>query len=141
MNRRSFLAIAAAGAAGLLIGEDPERALWVPGRKRIFLPPVPAPTKTLHDFLQVGDVFTIDNPAYYALDRRSGKPTGRLQQFVVLSVHTAPGQDRSIIVRHAHARALDPPTITEPKTEAEYWYAGAELKFKPKDRGWSHKRT
>lgn len=38
MNRRSFLSLLGLGAAGLVL--DPERLLWVPGAKTIFLPPV-----------------------------------------------------------------------------------------------------
>lgn len=38
MNRRGFLQRAAMGAAALLI--DPERLLWTPGAKKIFIPPV-----------------------------------------------------------------------------------------------------
>lgn len=38
MNRRGFLGILGAAAAGFAL--DPELALWVPGRKSIFLPPV-----------------------------------------------------------------------------------------------------
>jgi len=38
MNRRGFLATLLAGAAGFAL--DPERLLWVPGQKTIFLPPV-----------------------------------------------------------------------------------------------------
>jgi len=37
MNRRAFLGLAATTAAALVF--DPERALWVPGAKTIFLPP------------------------------------------------------------------------------------------------------
>ncbi|MCR4375867.1 MAG: hypothetical protein NUW22_13555 [Acidobacteria bacterium] len=36
MDRRRFLHLFGAAAAGLAL--DPERALWVPGAKRIFLP-------------------------------------------------------------------------------------------------------
>lgn len=36
MNRRRFLSLLTAGAAGMVL--DPERALWVPGAKTIFLP-------------------------------------------------------------------------------------------------------
>ena len=35
MNRRAFLALCSAGAAGMAV--DPERLLWVPGAKTIFL--------------------------------------------------------------------------------------------------------
>jgi hypothetical protein len=38
MNRRNFLTALGLGTAGLLL--DPERLLWVPGQKTIFLPPV-----------------------------------------------------------------------------------------------------
>ncbi len=37
MNRRGFLGAAAAAVAALAI--DPERLLWVPGAKTIFIPP------------------------------------------------------------------------------------------------------
>lgn len=36
MNRRAFFRLVGAGAAGLVL--DPERLLWVPGAKTIFLP-------------------------------------------------------------------------------------------------------
>jgi len=38
VNRRAFLATLAAGLAGSAL--DPERLLWVPGKKTIVLPPV-----------------------------------------------------------------------------------------------------
>ncbi len=37
MNRRAFLSLLGLGATGFVI--DPERLLWVPGQKTIFLPP------------------------------------------------------------------------------------------------------
>lgn len=36
MNRRAFLGLLASAAAGAAL--DPERLLWVPGRKTIFIP-------------------------------------------------------------------------------------------------------
>lgn len=39
MNRRGFLKLLTAGAAGLLVGEDLERALWTPGATTHVLPP------------------------------------------------------------------------------------------------------
>lgn len=39
MNRRGFLGIFAGAAATAVL--DPERLLWVPGEKKIFIPPVP----------------------------------------------------------------------------------------------------
>jgi len=41
MNRRAFLQVLAATAAGAVL--DPELLLWVPGQKTIFLPPVVTP--------------------------------------------------------------------------------------------------
>ncbi len=38
MNRRHFLNLLGMGAAGLVL--DPERLLWVPGARKIFIPPV-----------------------------------------------------------------------------------------------------
>lgn len=37
MNRRAFLNALTAAAAGFVL--DPERLLWTPGRKTIFVPP------------------------------------------------------------------------------------------------------
>lgn len=40
MNRRRFLSLLGIAAAGAVAAEfDPERLLWVPGAKAIFLPP------------------------------------------------------------------------------------------------------
>lgn len=39
MNRRAFFQRAAIGAAALAV--DPERLLWTPGAKTIFVPPAP----------------------------------------------------------------------------------------------------
>jgi len=39
MNRRGFLSSLAIAAAGLAL--DPEKLLWVPGKKTIFIPPAP----------------------------------------------------------------------------------------------------
>jgi hypothetical protein len=41
VNRRAFLSTLLAGSAGLVL--DPERLLWVPGQKTIFLPSPIAP--------------------------------------------------------------------------------------------------
>jgi hypothetical protein len=51
MNRRLFLSTLGLAAAGMAL--DPERLLWVPGQKTIFLPPVrSAWTITLLDHLK-----------------------------------------------------------------------------------------
>lgn len=47
MNRRSFLALLSAAAAGAVL--DPERLLWVPGQKTIFLPLCGVPRAYLAD--------------------------------------------------------------------------------------------
>lgn len=38
MKRRGFLAALGGAAAGLCVDSDPERALWTPGKKKIFIP-------------------------------------------------------------------------------------------------------
>lgn len=38
MDRRGFLKLLAAGTTGLVL--DPEKLLWVPGKKKIFLPAI-----------------------------------------------------------------------------------------------------
>lgn len=38
MDRRKFLELLASGVTGFAL--DPEQALWIPGKKKIFLPPV-----------------------------------------------------------------------------------------------------
>jgi hypothetical protein len=42
MNRRLFLGAMTGAAAAQVI--DPERLLWVPGKKKIFIPPAPQAT-------------------------------------------------------------------------------------------------
>lgn len=77
MNRRAFLGSLAAVAAGLAL--DPERALWVPNAKRIFLPSV-APVVRTPIALTKGDIFTIAGS--YAVNP-AGLSVPFLQQFVV----------------------------------------------------------
>jgi hypothetical protein len=47
MNRRNFLRLLGIGAAGVALAPelvlDPERALWIPGQRTIFLPSEPGP--------------------------------------------------------------------------------------------------
>ncbi len=50
IDRRSFLRVLLAGAAGAVL--DPEKLLWVPGQKTIFLPSV--------EVFHGGDLSTID---------------------------------------------------------------------------------
>lgn len=82
MNRRHFLSMLATAAAGIAL--DPERALWTPGAKTIFLPPVRpvelATTVSQWDagLFAVGDIITIEG--WYA----ENPPTRKLQEFVVM---------------------------------------------------------
>jgi hypothetical protein len=75
MNRRAFLTTLAAGLAGAAL--DPERLLWVPGKKTIFLPPL-RPIAA-QGFLRAGDIFTING--FYAVN-----PPSRRELFVVREV-------------------------------------------------------
>lgn len=91
MNRRGFLRSVLTAAAGVtissLIPDDPERLLWVPGAKTIFLPPdqkIVEPTILAGSrLLKKGDVFTIDG--VFAINPATGARTAHLQQFVVTS--------------------------------------------------------
>lgn len=53
MNRRGFLSLLGAGAAALAL--DPERALWVPGKKLISIPKVTA--TNAFAYLENGHIF------------------------------------------------------------------------------------
>lgn len=77
MNRRAFLSTLAAGLAGAAL--DPERLLWRPGAKAIFLPPKPSLLAPIG--LTRGDVFTIEG--VYAINPMTYEPVERLLQFVV----------------------------------------------------------
>lgn len=58
IGRRGFLTTLAGATAGFVL--DPERLLWKPGAKTIFLPPAKATTITLAEpFFKPGDIFTI----------------------------------------------------------------------------------
>lgn len=52
MNRRDFLTCAALIAAALVT--DPEQLLWVPGKKKIFVPKPPAIEEICHLFMYDG---------------------------------------------------------------------------------------
>src|SRR5436309_10161427 len=55
MNRRGFLGMLGAAIAGAAY--DPELALWVPGKKKIFIPPATGWLKAPSE-LHVGDILT-----------------------------------------------------------------------------------
>jgi hypothetical protein len=78
MKRRAFLATLAAAAAGLAL--DPERALWVPGAKTIFLP-TPPPTVVSPVALTRGDIFTMSG--VFSVHPQTGQILNHLQQFVI----------------------------------------------------------
>lgn len=78
LNRRGFIGALAAAAAGLAI--DPERLLWTPSAKRIFLPS-PAPSLWSSTSLAVGDIFTIQG--IYAKNPATGRNTGVPAHFVI----------------------------------------------------------
>ncbi len=120
MDRRSFLRVLALGAASVAIGAtiDPERLLWVPGAKKIFLPPA-KPVVRFSDHFAVGDVFVIEGR--YAVNPQSLKSTGQLQQFVVT------GFSESDSVNIA------------PYPQAEFWPAfdlSMPAPFAPKRKNW-----
>lgn len=52
MNRRGFLS-SALGAIAAAAAYDPERELWVPGKKKIFIPPAPEPRGILMNVMRV----------------------------------------------------------------------------------------
>jgi hypothetical protein len=57
MTRRTLFGILAAAATAAIV--DPERALWVPGRRKSFIP-VARPIVNLAEFFHLGDVVTFD---------------------------------------------------------------------------------
>jgi hypothetical protein len=60
ISRRGFLGVFGAAAVGAVL--DPERLLWVPGQKTIFLPSVgPAPSNTFRSAAMDGVVFRVEN--------------------------------------------------------------------------------
>lgn len=86
MRRRAFLGLLAASFAGVAL--DPERALWVPGAKTIFLPAA-KPVLTTSSVLTAGDVFVIGG--VYALHPVTGYKTDHLQAFMV-TADVRPGE-------------------------------------------------
>lgn len=78
MNRRGFLGLLGTAAAGLML--DPERLLWVPGAKTIFLP-TKRPSIWSPVSLTRGDIFTVDG--IYSINPRTGRETPHAQQFVI----------------------------------------------------------
>jgi len=84
-SRRGFL-----GAIAAALVLDPERALWVPGAKKIFLPPARAgllvPVEVARAALfNVGDVVTFGNDPQRFVCMIPGDPTGLGSTFAFLS--------------------------------------------------------
>jgi len=80
MNRRAFLATLATAAAGLAL--DPERLLWVPGAKTIFMP-AEKPSLVSSCALKRGDVITLSG--VFAVNPMTGEEQPYTQQFVITS--------------------------------------------------------
>lgn len=79
-SRRGFL-----GAIAAALVLDPERALWVPGAKKIFLPPAPRPV-VLHPMFNVGDVVVFGDDTQRFVCIQAGDPvTGLGASFAFLS--------------------------------------------------------
>lgn len=93
MNRRAFLATLASAAAGIAL--DPERALWVPGRKRIFLPAQP-PSLWSPVALHAGDIFTI--AGVYAVNPITQRNLDGLQNFVITTNSRSGRIDPSLLM-------------------------------------------
>lgn len=93
MNRRSFLRLAGAAAAGFAL--DPEQLLWRPGVRTFFLPPqrsiVTATTR-----MGRGDLFTI--AGQFLRHPVSGVEVPYLQHFVVTDVVEAGDPDPALAV-------------------------------------------
>lgn len=84
LTRRSFLGAIGLAAAGLAL--DPDRALWVPGQKRIFLP-AQSPSLWSATELNAGDIFTIDG--MFAVNPKTYCETGFQQTFIITAnVHS-----------------------------------------------------
>lgn len=86
ITRRGFLSALAVAVAGSTL--DPERLLWVPGAKTIFLPPVKSVTRMTRvlvapSAMKIGDIFTLNG--VFAIEPTTLTPTKQLQQFVVTS--------------------------------------------------------
>lgn len=79
LDRRSFLQsfATAVGVAAI----DPEKLLWKPGEKIIFIPPSPKLINVDLELFRVGDVITIEG--IYAYNPITHTPTTHLKQFVV----------------------------------------------------------
>lgn len=105
MDRRRFLALLSAGVAGAVL--DPERALWVPGAKRIFLPAVQSvwiDATTLEvwnqGLLKAGDIFTIDG---VYVPNPSDRVRLTLQEYVMVTQVQSP--TTFLVERHVEPSA------------------------------------
>lgn len=80
-SRRGFL-----GAIAAALVLDPERALWVPGAKKIFLPPAPRPVSgaSLVALFNLGDVVTFGNDPQRFVCMNAGDATGLGASFAFL---------------------------------------------------------
>lgn len=90
MNRRSFLA-SLFGAAALIL--DPDRELWLPGKKLISIPKAPEIVTTgwAGSTLKVGDIVTFDGVYKVHPKRRQLDSGGGLEQFIITKGHFGGG--------------------------------------------------
>lgn len=91
LSRRSFLKWAGSAAAATVAVKalpalelDPEKALWVPGKKTIFIPETESKLISGIEALQanVAEVRRNLNPAFYAQDARLGN-TIRMSRYMI----------------------------------------------------------
>jgi hypothetical protein len=119
MHRRAFLQLATAAAAGLVL--DPERALWVPGRKTIFLPPAPRVWTAMDLGLRKGDVITIEG--HYETNPRGHR---ELRRYVVVSVEQSIPEPRPefghVTLVGRGTVVLGPLAAPIMPVKPEYWY-------------------
>lgn len=92
LTRRGFLGSLATAAAGLAL--DPERALWVPGQKRIFLPAA-KPSLWSSTSLPIADIFTIDG--IYSVNPANSRLVGYLKNFVITANVSSGEIDRGLV--------------------------------------------
>lgn len=93
MDRRGFLSLLTAGAAGLVI--DPDLLLWRKGAKLISLPPT-APSVWAPRAMTVGDIFSIQG--IFAVNPVTGEDTGYSQLFTIVADVTGGDVSTDVIV-------------------------------------------
>ncbi|MCR4375868.1 MAG: twin-arginine translocation signal domain-containing protein [Acidobacteria bacterium] len=112
MNRRHFLGMLAAGAAGMVL--DPEMLLWRPGAKTIFLPPAkPILTRAgavqyswNQGLLKAGDIVTINGCLEF--NPKTGQyHSSRLQEFRIVEAVSSAELTIRPVITHAFSLPSD----------------------------------